>query len=66
MLELSIRFINNKAVCISMEKEEKEIKTVWRQVRLPVLLIKKLKDKRIWKHEPYYSVIDRIVGGDPI
>ena len=53
-------------MCIDMEKEEEETKTVWRQVRLPILLIKKLKDKRIWKHEPYYSVIDRIVGGDPI
>ncbi len=49
-----------------MVKEEKETKTEWRQVRLPVNLIKKLKDRRIWKNEPYYSVIDRIVGGKPI
>lgn len=65
-LELSITFINNSAVCINMVKEEKETKTEWRQVRLPIKLIMKLKDRRIWKHEPYYSVIDRIVGGEPI
>jgi len=49
-----------------MENKEKETKTEWRQVRLPVQLINKIKTQRIWKHEPYYSVIDRITGGKPI
>jgi predicted nucleic-acid-binding protein len=46
-----------------MENEEKEIKSEWRQVRLPVELVKKLDAERKWKKEPYYSIIDRLVGG---
>ena len=63
-LELSIRLIKNGAVCINMVEEEKESKTEWRQVRLPVELVKKLDAKRKWKKEPYYSIIDRLVGSE--
>ena len=47
-----------------MANKEKEAKTEWRQVRLPVDLIKKLVAKRIWKKEPYYSIIERLTEGE--
>jgi len=52
------------AVCINMENEEKETTTRWRQVRLPECLIEMIEEKRIWKKEPYYSVIERMIRSD--
>jgi len=46
-----------------METEEKETKIKWRQVRLPEGLIEMIEAKRIWKKEPYYSVIERLIRG---
>ena len=46
---------------LNMETEENQTITKWKQVRLPENLIETIEEKRIWKKEPYYSIIERLI-----